>query len=209
MAGNTDYFPKQDAALSFWCENYRKTLPDFAALFDLTPQEIADQQQWCDEIMQKITDVRAAKRQLKVLIESKEGLKKKNMEKLRKSVRQLKANDNYDTMTGTKLGVLGGRKYMPDKVLFKPKTKITVAGSYVRIDYKKKGVDGMEIFREIPGHEDWRSIGTDYHSPFIDNEPEKIKGVPEIRRYRVIALVNDKHFGTWSEVTEVVVKLSV
>ena len=80
MAGNTDYFPKQDAELRSWCENYRKTLPDFAAQLDLTPQEIADQQQWCDEIMQKITAVRAAKRQLKVLIESKDWLKKKNMD---------------------------------------------------------------------------------------------------------------------------------
>ena len=209
MAGNTDYFPKQDAELRSWCENYRKTLPDFAAQLDLTPQEIADQQQWCDEIMQKITAVRAAKRQLKVLIESKDWLKKKNMDKLRKSVRQLKANDNYDTMTGTKLGVLGGRKYMPDKTLYRPKFKIAVVGSYVRIDYKKKGVDGMEIFREIPGHEDWRSIGADYHSPFIDNEPEKIKGVPEIRRYRIRALVDDKPFGATSETAEVVVKLSV
>jgi len=130
------------------------------------------------------------------------------MDQLRKSVRQIKAHDNFGSMTAARLGVTGGRKYTPVASLYQPKFKIKAVGTYVRIDYKKKGIHGIEIFREIPGHENWRSIGTDYHSPFIDNEPEKIKGVPEIRRYRIIALVNDKHFGAYSETAEIVVMLS-
>lgn len=201
MAGNTDYFPKKDTALKGWCETYRETLPQYAALFGLTPAEVAEQQQWCDEIAQKVQEVFNAKATMKSVTASKELVKNKNILKLRKSIKRMKASANFSSGIGTHLKVNGGINYTPGED-YKPKFKLTLYGNHVRIKYVKRGIDGVEIFRKIEGHEDWKSIGIDYHSPFIDAQPEKTPGVPEIRKYKLIAIVDDKRFGQFSDVAD-------
>jgi hypothetical protein len=208
MAGNTDFFPKKDMQLKRWCNTYREMLPQYATLLGLSGTEVSEQQQWCDEIADKVQEVAAAKSHMKSVTTLKDKTKKDNMAKLRKTIKRMKANANFGSGVGVHLGIMGGNKYTPDTDTYKTKFKAKVLGNHVRLDYTKKGIQGVEVFREIPGHEDWKSIGTDYHSPFIDAQLEKVLGVPEIRRYRMRAIINDQHFGQDSDMVQVVVKLS-
>jgi hypothetical protein len=205
MAGNTDYFPKKDTQLKGWCNTYRETLPQYAAFLGLTPAEVAEQQQWCDEIAGKISEVDQARTHMKSVTSSKDKTKKDNMAKLRKSIKRMKANTNFGSAVGTHLRIMGGKKYIPEAKDYKPTFKAKVIADHVRLDYVKKGIDGVEVHRMITGLEGWKKLGTDYHSPFIDAQPLKTPGVPEIRRYKMVAIVNDERFGNFSHEIEVVV----
>lgn len=205
MAGNTDYFPKKDADLKQWCSIYRNRIALDGSALGLTPAEIADQQQWCDEITEEINKVYQAKIAHKKATAQKEQTKKTNMWKLRKAAHGIKSKSNYAPSVGKGLGIIGGNKYQPDTETYQPKFKVKVVGNHVRLDYTKKGINGVEVYRMITGHENWKSLGTDYHSPFIDTQPLKTPGVPEIRRYKMVAIVDDKHFGQFSGEQEIVV----
>jgi hypothetical protein len=209
MAGNTDYFPKKDLELSTWCKSYRQLLPQYATQLGLTPEEINEQQQWCDEIVQKIREADDAKSLAKAATAAKDKTRNQNIAKLRNSIRRIKIAAGYSSPVGTQLNIIGGKKYSVTESDFSPTFKLKVMGNHVRLDYKKRGISGIEVFREIPGHEKWRSIGSDNHSPFIDSQPEKIPGVPELRRYKIIALINDNRFGQFSNEQEVAVKFSL
>jgi len=205
MAGNTDYFPKKDAELRQWCTTYRTRVATDGPALGLTPAEIADQQQWCDEIIQEIQNVYQAKLAHKSATARKEKTKKDNMRKLRRAAHGIKSKPNYGPGVGKSFGIVGGNKYQPDAQTFQPQFKVKAVGNHVRLDYTKKGIDGVEVFRKITGHEDWKSLGRDSHSPFIDTQPLKIPDVPEIRRYKIVAIVNDERFGQFSGEQEIVV----
>lgn len=205
MAGNTDYFPKKDAELRQWCTTYRSRIAADGPALGLTPAEIANQQQWCDEIIEEIYKVYQAKLAHKSATARKDKTKKDNMWKLRKAVHAIKSKSNYAPSLGKGLGIIGGNKYELDQETYSPKFKIIQLPDHVRINYKKRGIEGVEVFRLIQGHENWKSLGRDSNSPFIDTQPMKTPGVPEIRRYKLIAIVDDKPFGQYSGEQEVVV----
>lgn len=205
MAGNTDYFPKKDTELKTWCTNYRNRIALDGPALGLTPAEIADQQQWCDEIIANIEAVYQAKIAHKTATARKETTKKNNMRKLRSAAHGVKSKSNYAPSVGKGLGIIGGANYQPEASTYQPKFKAMVVGNHVRLTYTKKGIKGVEVFRMIPGHENWKSLGRDDNSPFIDLQPLKTPGVPEIRRYRMIGILDDKHFGQYSDEVEVTV----
>ena len=205
MAGNTDYFPKKDTDLRTWCSNYRSRIAQDGPALGLTPTEIADQQQWCDEIIAKIDEVYQAKLAHKAATARKESTKKNNMRKLRKAAHGIKSKTNYGLSVGKGLGIIGGNKYEPEAATYKPKFKAMVIGNHVRLTYTKKGISGVEVYRMIPGHENWKNLGRDNNSPYIDLQPLKTPGVPELRRYKMIGILDDKHFGQFSDEVEVTV----
>lgn len=86
---------------------------------------------------------------------------------------------------------------------FKPSFKARAIPGGIRLDWKKRGVDGVIVFCRLRGQTKWNQIGVDTSSPFLDARPLETTGVPEVREYMLRGMVNDQPIGLNSDVQSV------
>ena len=116
---------------------------------------------------------------------------------------EIKSNRKYTAAIGEGLGIISAKPAPLNENEAMPKAKLQSLGnSVVRLDWKKSKFDGV-IVRSMRGIETvWTEIGRDLHSPFIDTRPPLEAGKPEVRRYQLYYMLNDKAVGKSSAILE-------
>jgi hypothetical protein len=113
---------------------------------------------------------------------------------------------NWKTLSGwrasgseTTLQLSGsGAAFDPNSYKAALKVSIATDGG-VRVDFPKKGVEGVNIYERIAGTTVWHKAGSCNHSPFIDHTPLTQTGVAETREYMDKGVVNDAEIGQASD----------
>ncbi|HQU84255.1 MAG TPA: hypothetical protein PKY59_14055 [Pyrinomonadaceae bacterium] len=120
---------------------------------------------------------------------------------------EIKSNRKYSTAIGEGLGIITAKSAPLNVAEAMPKAKVRpLENSVVRIDWKKGKFDGV-IVRSMRGDETiWTEIGRDLHSPFIDTRPPLEPGKPEVRRYQLYFMLDDKPVGNPSPTYETATK---
>lgn len=123
---------------------------------------------------------------------------------LQKVIQRIKAQPNYSEGVGLNLGIippksapLNLRESAPKKLKIQ-----SLPNSVVRIDWRKGKFEGVIVKSQFLGEIKWTEIGRDIHSPFIDTRPPREAGKPEVRRYQLQYMLDDKPVGTPSAILE-------
>ena len=64
---------------------------------------------------------------------------------------------------------------------YTPVIMVSIEGGQITIEFKKRGVEALAIYRRLRGTTTWTRIGTDSSSPNIDGHPPTNPAVPEVR----------------------------
>lgn len=125
---------------------------------------------------------------------------------LQKIFKRIKAQPDYSESVGLNLGIVLPKSAPLNLSESAPKgLKIqSLPNSVVRIDWRKGKFDGVIVQSQFLGEIKWSEIGRDIYSPFIDTRPPREAGKPEIRRYRLYYMLNDKPVGEPSVILEIV-----
>ncbi|HEX8000255.1 MAG TPA: hypothetical protein VF528_17850 [Pyrinomonadaceae bacterium] len=75
--------------------------------------------------------------------------------------------------------------------------------SEVRIEFNKRGYDGVLIESQRAGELQWVLLGYDAYSPYIDSRPPLTPDMAEVREYRVRYIKRDEPVGEWSDIISV------
>ena len=65
----------------------------------------------------------------------------------------------------------------------------------VEVKFSKGHSEGVNVYSERDGNNELVLLGRAAYSPYTDNRPLLVAGKPEVRKYRVIYVVNDKETG--------------
>lgn len=118
---------------------------------------------------------------------------------------KVKLAPGFTESIGMNLGILGGEDTMPQA---SPKMTLKVETGTgcqcVRLSFSKYGHQGVYMESRVAGGA-WEFLGIDTESPYMDDRPLKVAGVPEVREYRMRFWDKGLPNGPWTDVGTVTV----
>ncbi|HEY0321735.1 MAG TPA: hypothetical protein VGC66_12310 [Pyrinomonadaceae bacterium] len=123
--------------------------------------------------------------------------------RLRQLIQRIKVAPGYTESIGEDLGITGEDtgSSIPETDTAKPTFKATPQpGANVRIDFEKRGFDGVLVESRRTGETNWTQLGIDLYSPFVDTRPPAQPNTPEVREYRLRYYDGDEAVGQWSDI---------
>lgn len=199
-----DYIPRSDADLLSWLDNYSKKITTHGAALGMTAAEITAEKDLCTAVKQAIFAVQAKKDELKAAVSAKNDSIAANITgKLRAAIARKKTHPAFTAAIGDELGIRGGDESLNTDAHL-PEAKIAVVGNVIRISFKKKGSDGVNIYKRRKGTAQWHFLARDTRSPYDDHIELENPAQPEHYEYRLFGVIDDVEIGQPSQILEVV-----
>jgi hypothetical protein len=203
-----DFIPNSDDALKTWCTNFKSKIATSGATVGLTPAQITGLQTKCDAINGRIDDKAAKKNAWQSSVANSNTGNNADLADIRASVASIKTNGGFTNAIGADLGVTGSAAAFDPNAYKAQITSATVtAPAQVTIKFSKASgnIDGVHVYSRLQGQDNWRFLARDTIPPYVDTTPLAAAGKPEVREYRVRAVVNDEEIGDYSDTVQVTV----
>lgn len=198
-----DYIPGTDAELIPWLTNFKAKIANVTSTLKLPKDGNGDLPSEIDDYIQSIHKANTKKEEWSSAVAEKNDKGTDVLGKVRAMANLIKASSGYTEGIGQELGIIGGAKVI-NKDTYKPELKAVVIGGLVRISFKKRGTDGVNIYRRRKGEMTWQFLARDTASPYEDRIKLAVDGQPEHWEYRAYAVIKDDEIGQPSDVVEVV-----
>ncbi len=202
-----DYYPGVDTRVLLWLDNFNTKLPNDAATFGISGRQLTQVQSHFDAIKQKLAEVEGAKSTLKSIVAGKVQAMETAEAFLRNLVATLKLHSAFTQAIGEDLNVFGQSTQDETTLIAnaKPEFLATALGTLVRLDWPKKDYDGIQFDSKRANETIFTFLDKDDRSPCDDKRQNLVAGIPELRIYRGIYLLNGVPVGNWSDEVRVTV----
>jgi hypothetical protein len=197
------FFPSSDPELMLWSNNYKTNIANHAGVLQLSPQEVAEEQQCCDEMIAAIQEVVALKASLKAAIKKRKQVIATKGGKLKMRINQHKTNDNYTKSLGRSLNIITPKRKL-DLENYKAQITVGISGGLIQVKFVKKLAHGINLYYRAKKENEWQLVSRVTKSPFTHAVTLKTAGQPETFEYRATGVVNDKEIGTPSDIAVIV-----
>ena len=197
-----DYIPNNEGDYADWLQNLWMKLPTHGVTFGMTSGQISELRGEIAAQQARHSAAEAA-RAVASAAEAEERSGQAALDALlRGKVRNWKTLPAYSEMIGQDLKIIGAAAEM-DLENYKPEIAVKIVGGEIRITFKKKGVDGVNIYCRLRGTSAWRKLAFDSSSPYVDTEPLANAAVPETREYKAMGVIKDAEIGQPSDIVSV------
>ena len=203
MAKN-DYLPLKKDKLDTWEETYDTNVEAEALTLGFDAAEITALKTAISNHRTAYKAMKAKKAEYNASVEANTALEKSTRKAIRAASKRMKTHPNYTTEKGDLLGI-EGPEITIDTHNMKPTLKIKLEANQPNVYYKKKGLDGIRLYRERGAETSFIKIGDDRNPPYLDSEPKLVEGQPEERRYKAFFLKGDDEVGMESDVVKIIV----
>lgn len=78
-------------------------------------------------------------------------------------------------------------------------------GSTQFVGKARGNIDGVNVYSRRQGTSEWKFLGRDTQSPYVDTTPLATAGTPEVREYRVRSVIDDAEIGDHSPTRQITV----
>lgn len=123
--------------------------------------------------------------------------------RIRAVIGRIKAHPGYTDAIGEQLQIIASKTDDLNLAEAKPTFKAAPSVGKVTLDWTKGDLDGVVIEGQRGTEMTFTLLDKDFKSPFVDMRPNLVAGQPEVRRYRMIYLLDDAVVGTYSDVVEI------
>jgi len=198
-----DYVPNKRNDRYVWYKNLSDNVANEGPKFGLTAAEATAAKALADAVIAKIeaTDTAAASidgaRQVERTTEA------TNLAEIRAKVRNWKTLSGFPASGSEAVLKLKGAEEGFDPATYKPVIKASIDAGKIKIDFNKRGVDGVTVYCRLRGTPTWRKIGSDTNPPYFDTAPLAQANVPEVREYMARGMVGDNEIGLDSDIVSV------
>ena len=199
-----DYVPNTDDALLVWLTNLKTKLPNHAATLGISAARQTQTIAWCDALIASINNVTQKKNDWLAAAAGKQTQNDASIGGLRVEINQWKANPAITNDIIAALQIVGGGTAF-DAETYQTSITAQAFSGYVRIKFKKLGVDGVNIYSRKAGETAWKFVARDTNSPYDDHTPVAVAGQSEQREYQAFGVLNDVQIGQPSDIVSVTV----
>ena len=198
----SDYIPHARGDYRAWLLNLKTRIPTIGATLGLAAGVITAIQTACTAQIALIDAITAAETALQGA-QAAELTGRTNTDlTLREAIGDWKRLTPWTNDIAAQLQAVGTSTPF-DPLTYKPTFKVSIVAGEIRIDFKKRGVDGVAIYERLAGQTGWNRIGTDTSSPYIDGRPLATAGVAETREYMLRGMIKDTEIGLDSDVARI------
>lgn len=198
------FWPAKDAALLIWATNYKDKIGLYATALGMTPAEEAEDLANCDEIIAAIVKANSQRTLLRGANDAKKIVYDTDGLRLRTAIARFKKAPLYTTAIGKELDVVGMEwEFNPNE--YKPDLLLNTSGVEVQIRFKKRGVQGINIYKRKKGIEAWELLSRATKSPFEFRPALENVNRPEQWEFRAFGVIKDKEIGLTSDISEILI----
>lgn len=196
------FIPANWAEYRAWLLNLKTEIVTEGPKFGLTAGDITAIQNTCQAQIDKIDAYNAALSALQAMFESLKDGKAVTDAALREEIDDWKVAAGWTDAIATQLRVVTNKpEFNPDT--YKCEFTVKIVGGEIRIDFKKKGVQAVNVYCRRKGQTTWTFLARDSSSPYIDGNPLFQPGVPEVREYMLRGVINDVEVGLDSDIVSI------
>lgn len=200
---NVHYLPVKFASQAIWLNNYKSKIAVHGTVLGLTATQLADEVQWCDDIIAAINNIETKSAELKSARNTKTTTDKVQLAALRANIARHKTHPDYSTTIGGELGIISNNTGF-DAATYKAALTVEIFGGHIRIKFTKRGADGLNVYHRKKNTVDWEFLARVTKSPFDDHIVLAVPNQPEHWEYRAFGVVDDEEIGIASDIVEVV-----
>jgi hypothetical protein len=203
-----DFIPAGDDARKTWATAFKAAIATHGAAVGLTPAQVTAAQAKCDAIIGRIDDKAAKKNAWQSSVAAANSGNSADIGDLRSTIAAIKTNSGYTDAIGADLGIVGpSGTFDPNAYKAELKALVLSAPGQVTVTFGKAGgdVDAVHVYMRRQGTNPWTFLARDSQSPYIDTTPVAEAGKPEIREYRIRALIGDDEIGDYSDTQQITV----
>lgn len=197
------YIPAADGNLKTWLTNFKSKLAVHGATLGLSAGDITQLDNWCNDLIKTIDDVKAARQDYKEAVSKKNTQRKLSVDGITNAATAMKTKAAYSEAIGNDLGIIGEADGF-DPLTFKTKLTATVYTDHIKIAFTKEKTDGVNLYSRKKGDTTWTFLALDTQSPYMDNRPLTVANTPETREYMAIGVIDDAQLPLESDVISVV-----
>jgi hypothetical protein len=201
--GKMPYFiPSNWAEYRAWLLNMHTEIDTEGPKFGLTAGAITAIKNTCQAQMDKIDAYMAALSAADAALEDVKDGRALTDTALQEEIGDWKKATGWDDAIAAKLRVVSTKAAF-DPNTYKPEFTVKILGGEIRIDFKKRGVDGMHVYCRLKGQTSWTFLALDTSSPYIDGNSLAQPNVPEVREYMLRGVIDDVEIGLDSDIQSV------
>lgn len=197
-----DFIPRKRADYRDWLLNLKTRIATIGPTLGLIAGDVTAVQATCTAQIARIDALTPAETTLKGLQQTEADGRKLTDTTLRERIGDWKHLTAWTSEIAADLHAAGSASDF-DPNTFKPEFKVSLIAGEIRLDWKKKGADGVGIYARLAGQTGWTRIGTDTSSPYIDGRPLAQPAVAETREYMLRGMVKDDEIGVDSDVARI------
>jgi len=194
-----DYLPNTDEPLITWLTNLKTKIPGYTATLGLTAARAAQVTAWCDALVAAINNVAQKKSDWLSASAAKQTQTDTSIGGLRAEIGLWKKTPAMTDAIAADLQIVGATPAF-DAENYAPEISAQSFSGYVRIKFKKAGVDGVNIYSRKRGEPGWKFLARDTNSPYDDHTPLAAPGQPEVREYQAFGVLGDDQIGQPSDI---------
>jgi hypothetical protein len=197
------FFPVSDPKMVIWATNFKLKIGIYATELNLTDDEVDEQIGYCDEIINSVNNVSDKRAQIKAALDARKSTLSIAGSALRAAITRHKSKANFTNAIGQDLGIITQNVGI-DFSTYKARFTAEHYGGVIRIKFKKKYADGINLYRRKKGTTFWVYLARATKNPFDHNFSLEMGGQPEHWEYRAFGVVNDTEIGVASDIVEVI-----
>jgi hypothetical protein len=193
-----DFIPTTDEGLIPWLTNLKTKIPTYTATLGITAPRVLQITGWCTALDTSIQTVGQKKADWLSATAAKQTQMDTSIGGLRAEIGLWKKNAAMTDAIAADLQIVGTSEAF-DPEAYKAEISAEAFSGYVRIKFKKRGVDGVNIYSRKRGEMGWKFLARDTNSPYDDHTPLTTPGTPETREYQAFGVLGDEQIGQGSD----------
>jgi hypothetical protein len=198
------FYPASDAALLLWATNYKERIGQYATELGMTQQEVDNEKAICEALIEAIKRANEQRNLLRGANDTKKQVNDIQGSELRLGIARHKKAVGYTDAIGKELEIIGsGTEFNPEE--YKPVVIAITAGGEVVVKFKKRGVQGVNIYKRIKGSESWQLLSRATRSPYVFQPVLQNPTQPEQWEFRAYGVIKDKEVGQPSDILELLI----
>lgn len=200
----TDFLPHRDGDLDSFEGNFSGKLDMYAAILDISPDELAATKGLIEEHRQAFSKMISKKADAMSATEENRLKRGIAVNELRRIAKKIKTSKQYTDAIGDALRIIGpnAAASVPDNM--KPILSARFNGQDIVIRFKKSRTDGIRLFARTDEAE-FREIAVVTANRYIDIRPKANPSKPEMREYYGVYVSDYVDIGHRSDIVKVVV----
>ena len=201
---NADFIPTKLAERSQWCSNYKMQLEKNFEQLGITKEEMQHEKDICDLMIADIALIDQKKKELASAVSAANAYNTTGFGELRSLIAHHKTNPAMTEELQKLMGIAPVHVTF-DTAAYKAVITADIFAGFVRIKFKKNGVNRVNLYHRKKGSSEWLFLATATKSPFDDHIQPATPGQPEHWEYRAYGVVDDLEIGQPSDIVDMVV----
>lgn len=201
----TRYMPRADGDLLVWLDNFSKQLATYGATVGLDAAGIKALQEQCTAIATAVGEDERAYAGWRAAVAHSAAVKDGGLNAVAAAVAHLDTHPRCTDAIRAALRITAPQTTAQPLALGEHKIPFTLEGlpGRVVVKWRKGGLDGVNVYGQRGGETEWVLLGRDNRPPYDDLRPPTQPGASEVRRYRLVGVVDDREVTPPSDIASI------